>query len=200
MIDIDHPFFFLEPIFSKEGSVFHFSRYVYVPDSLFDERESFEVAGEDITVEWLEGCIRALAPNQELAIHSLIMVGDRTFHVPMLDFATREMSEHQLDRVRRFVPPRVFRTMNFYSSGRSYHGYSTTLLEPREWRDFLGRALLVNPKGDEEIIDSRWIGHRLMAGYCSLRFSNNSHQYKGMPRKVGIRALLEAKEARAESS
>jgi hypothetical protein len=193
MIADDHPFFFLEPLFAKEGAVFQFSRYIYAPDSLFDERELFEVIGSDVTVDWLEGQFGTLKPDQELAIHSKVVIDGRSVHIPMLDFATDHIRPEELYRVRTFLPERVFATSAFYHSGRSFHAYSMHLLGPRDWYSFLGRALLINPRDDRQIIDTRWVGHRLIAGYCSLRFSNNSGQYKGMPRKVSIRTFTESK-------
>jgi hypothetical protein len=196
MIDLDHPFFFLEPLFAKEGATFHFSRYVYTPDSLFDERELLEVAGHELTVEWLESATKALGPSQELAIHSLVTIGGRKSHIPMIDFAAHRLGEDELGRIRAFLPSRVFKAASFYHSGRSFHAYSTNLLEPKEWYAFLGRILLINPSNGDQIVDARWVGHRLIAGYCSLRFSNNSRQYMGMPRKMGIRSLIEGKSSR----
>jgi hypothetical protein len=191
MIAQEHPFFFLEPLFGKEGAVFHFSRYVYTPDSLFDGREALEVPGADVTVDWLEEQFRALKPDQELAIHSKVLVEGRTLHIPMLDFSTDCIGPEQLHRVRAFMPERVFSTSAFYHSGRSFHAYSNHLLGPKEWYAFLGRALLINPRDDRQIIDTRWVGHRLIAGYCSLRFSNNSGQYEAMPKKMSIRTFTE---------
>lgn len=193
MITDDHPFFFLDPLFAREGAIFQFSRYVYTPDSLFDERELFEASGADLSVEWLENQLEELKPDQELAIHSKVVINKHTFHIPMLDFATDQIGPEQLQRVRMFLPKRVFATSAFYQSGRSFHAYSTHLLGPKDWHAFLGRALLINPRDGRQIIDARWIGHRLIAGYCSLRFSNNSGQYRGMPRQVSIRALTENK-------
>jgi len=193
MIPDGHPFFFLEPLFARGGALFSFSRYVYTPDSLFDQREEFEVEGADISVDWLEYQFRALEPDQELAIHSKVVIEGRTAHIPMLDFTSNQIGPAQLQRLKAFLPERVFSTASFYNSGRSFHAYSTHLLSPKEWTVFLGRALLINPRAGTDIIDTRWIGHRLIAGYCSLRFSNNSHQYQGMPTKVGVRAFIEGK-------
>jgi hypothetical protein len=199
MIAGDHPFFYLESLFGRRRAVFHFSRYVYTPDSLFDDRETFQVPGVDISAGWLEEQFQALKRDQELAIHSKVLLDGRTAHIPMLDFAMDHLGPAELDRVRAFLPDRVFSTATYYTTGRSYHAYSTHLLGPREWYEFLGRALLINPRDGSPIIDARWVGHRLIAGYCSLRFSNNSGQYRGMPKKVGIRSLVEARSVRSSA-
>jgi hypothetical protein len=191
MITETHPYFFLESLFSRPDAVFSFSRYVYTPDSVFDEREVFETAGHDITAGWLENQIEALHENQELAIHSRVIMQGRAWHIPMLDFATTRISNDELSRLRAFLPAKAFRSAAFFNSGRSFHLYSEALITPKEWLEFLGRALLVNPREEPPIIDSRWIGHRLLAGYCSLRLSNSSNQYRGMPRRVGLAAMQE---------
>jgi hypothetical protein len=193
MIKSTHPYFFLERLFSKHDSVFHLSRYVYSPDSLFDAREHLSLKGSELTVTLLDDLISNLGPDQELAIHSNVIGDDgRTRHIPMIDFSTSRLSGEQIDRIRRFLPPRVFSSSAFFESGRSFHAYSTNLLSPSEWAEFLGRLLLVNPRDSEAIIDSRWIGHRLIAGYCSLRLSNNTRNYLAEPKYVSIGALLES--------
>jgi hypothetical protein len=191
MIGKDHPVYFLEPLFAREGALFHFSRYVYKPDSLLDDRELLTVAGSDLTIDWFEKQFESLEHDQELAIHSTVAMNGRALHIPMLDFATNHIGPMQLHRLQMFLPKRVFTNFAFYNSGRSFHAYSAHLLPPKDWYQFLGRALLVNPRDQAEIIDARWVGHRLIGGYCSLRLSNNSQQYKGMPKKVSIRALTE---------
>jgi hypothetical protein len=190
MIDEDHPFYFLEPLLTRQDATFCFSRYVYTPDTVFDQRELLQVVGPNLNSEWISEQFDLLSPDQELAIHSNVTIGGKTYHIPMLDFATECLDSAQLYRVKRFLPERVFDNFAFYSSGRSYHGYSTRLLQPKEWYSFHGRALLMNPRDREDIVDTRWIGHRLIAGYCSLRFSNNSQKYKGMPKRVSIGAFM----------
>jgi hypothetical protein len=111
----------------------------------------------------------------------------------MLDFAIDQIGPEELRRIRAFLPERVFLTSDFFSSGRSYHGYATSLLGPKQWHEFLGRALLINSRDSEQIVDARWVGHRLIAGYGSLRLSNSSGQYMGMPKRAGIRTLTERK-------
>jgi len=74
--------------------------------------------------------------------------------------------------------------MEFFSSGRSFHGYSTYLLGPKDWREFNGRLLLVNNNTIGNVIDSRWIGHRMIAGYSSLRWSKNTEIHSQTPTRV----------------
>ena len=74
----------------------------------------------------------------------------------------------------------------FSNSGRSFHAYSLRLISPKEWREFMGRLLLLNLPGRSSFIDSRWVGHRLVAGYASLRWTANSEQYTCQLHKFSI--------------
>lgn len=188
MISRDHPYFFLARVFATENAEFHLSKYVYDEDSLFDRRKSISVRGHQLTPEWVTWVISSLEPEEELALHSRITIKGHTFHIPMIDFATSEpLAANIADRIRFFLPRKVFLSLAFFDSGRSYHAYSTALLKPKEWLDFMGRLLLINPRGSQEIIDSRWVGHRLIGGYCSLRWSNNTGKYVRSPTSIGIR-------------
>ena len=195
MITEDHPYFFIEQIASdNKDAKFHLSKYKYTPDSLLDEREVLTVASGEFTQTWVDHQLSLLRNDQELALHSSVTIKNRTYHVPMIDFAfSTEPSPRVLDRIHALLFKSVFLTLNFYETGRSFHAYSTSLMTPSEWLEFMGRLLLVNPKGDRDaIVDTRWVGHRLISGYCSLRWSNNSGQYLRMPRLVGNPATLRA--------
>lgn len=185
MIGEDHPFRFLMPLFEKEGAEFYFSRYVYTPDALFDEREYLTLSGKELSEGMVSQEIASLRPDQELAFHSKIRIKGKSFHVPMIDFTVETMSDVGVfGRMSRYLPKAIMLNMAIYASGRSFHAYSTTLLAPGEWIEFMGRLLLVNQHGHPDIVDSRWVGHRLIGGFGALRWSNNSGQYLGEPTRV----------------
>ncbi len=185
MITDVHPFYFLKEIFEKDGAVFSFSKYVYTPDSLFDEREFLYFSGDDLTEDMISKEILSLGNNQELALHSNVKINGRTFHIPMIDFSTEgSIDVNVFDRMARYLPKAIMLNMAVYASGRSFHAYSTTLLGPKDWIDFMGRLLLINPNGQSAIVDNRWVGHRLIGGFGSLRWSNNSGQYLSSPVRV----------------
>lgn len=185
MIPEDHPFHFLFSLFRRADATFALSKYVYTPDSLMDEREFIRLPGEALTKDWVEAVVASLRPDQELALHSNVRLNGRNWHIPMIDFSLEKMmSEDVFDRMSRYLPKSLMLNMAVYSSGRSFHAYSTTLLGPKEWHDFMGRLLLINPRNAEAIVDTRWVGHRLIGGFGSLRWSNNSEQYLGLPSRV----------------
>lgn len=187
MITESHPFYFLLPLFQKKDSVFSLSKYVYVPDSLFDEREHMSISGEDFSIPRIEKELASLRPDQELALHSNVRIKGKTLHIPMIDFSVAELGEGDIfNRMSRYLPKSLMLNMAIYASGRSFHAYSTTLLGPKDWHDFMGRLLLVNPYHQEDLVDARWIGHRLIGGFGSLRWSNNSRQYLNLPSRVAF--------------
>lgn len=182
MISKEHPFYFVEKLRDKRSIVFQFSKYVYTPDSLFDEREYIEITSDTFSEKNIIELINSLNRDQELAIHSKVVVNGKTFHIPMIDFAIQDsLSSDIMYRIKQLLPKNIFANMAFYDSGRSLHAYSTTLISPKQWIEFMGRLLLVNKK-NQEIVDSRWVGHRLLGGYSSLRWSNNSGQYLSEPK------------------
>lgn len=188
MISQDHPFFFvLENIKSAQDITFHLSKYKYVPDSLLDEREVLAVSGREFTVDWVNAQIESLREDQELALHSRVTCNSRTFHIPMIDFSMpRGSSPDWFSRLQYYLPRRVLLNLALFMSGNSFHAYSSVLLSPKEWLEFMARLLLINRRGGDEIVDVRWVGHRLLGGYSSLRWSNNSGQYKAMPAKAAL--------------
>lgn len=186
MINTDHPYFFVERLRDKKNIIFQLSKYIYKPDSLFDEREFIDISSEDLTEENIVKLIKSLNSDQELAIHSKVTVNGRTFHIPMIDFSIKgPLTIDTVYRLNQFIKKNICNNMEFYNSGRSLHAYSTTLISPKQWFEFMGRLLLINTKG-KEIIDNRWIGHRLLGGYSSLRWSNNSGLYLCEPHTIKL--------------
>ena len=185
MITENHPFHYLSTLFRQEDAIFTLSKYAYIPDSLMDERELINVSGDKLTPNWIEATMASLRPGQELAFHSSVRIRDRNWHIPMIDFSIEKgVSQKIFDRMSCYLPKSLMLNMALYSSGRSYHAYSTTLLGRKDWQDFMGRLLLINPRNSKNIVDTRWIGHRLIGGYSSLRWSNNSGQYLTLPSRV----------------
>lgn len=185
MISKDHPFYSLNQLFKNDKATFSFSKYIYIADSLFDERELIEVHSSNLNEDWVIKQLVDLNANQELAINSLVKINGRSYHIPMIDFSlSDDFNNKVFDRMSRYLSKDILLSMSVYFSGRSYHAYSTSLLSPKEWLEFMGRLLLINPPENSSIIDSRWVGHRLIGGYSSLRWSNNSKQYLGMPKKI----------------
>ena len=163
MINADHPFFFLKQLFGRKKAVFEFSRYIYKPDSLFDEREYLSVPSSELTLNWMLDAFKSLNGEQELALHSKVVIAGRTYHIPMIDFSTPELTAKHISRVRAFLPKKIFSSCAYFRSGRSFHAYANQLLKPKDWLEFMGRLLLINGPDARQVVDSRWVGHRLIS-------------------------------------
>lgn len=181
-----HPIRFLQKVFPLyRECMLEFSHYKYKPQSLMDERTCFSLSSIEFTDDWLKEKLFSLQPEEELAIHSVVKVNEKTFHLPMIDF---DCLEGDLDRAKdilsKLLPNFVSAGLQYYNSGRSFHAYGAALLRPKEWTGFMGRLLLCNLPGEPQIVDARWIGHRLIGGYSSLRLSCNTPSYLNLPSLV----------------
>lgn len=178
-----------------------FSCYFYQPQSPFDRRERFSVDANDVSRAWLDQRFSRLQPGWDLALDSVVHQekgGAR--HLPMIDFATGQLGRAEFIHLRRVLGERRLRNLEFFASGRSFHAYGLELLKPKEWIEFMGRLLLLNLPGQPPLVDSRWIGHRLMAGYSALRWSANSAHYVGLPARVAIPVASSDIAVRADAS
>ncbi|MDZ7865648.1 hypothetical protein [Acidovorax sp.] len=155
-----------------------FSCYKYVPQTIVDKRERFKIPIARITPQWLEAKIAELPADSELALDSVLRFGRHEMHIPMVDFAA------DLCR-RKEVIAWVAENLNFelqlFSSGRSYHAYGIKPVSRKKWVHLMGLLLLANMPDKPALIDTRWVGHRLLAGYSSLRWSLNSSHYLSIP-------------------
>jgi len=188
MINTDHPYFFIKDIIDSE-STYSLSRYIYLPDSLSDNRIIDTTLGENFSTHYINSLLKNLNKDQELAFHSLVKTKNKKiYHIPMIDFSTPTLDRETYYRLKNFIDYKILSNMFFYSTGNSFHAYSSKLLTHKEWLKFMGSLLLINPaNSSSNIIDNRWIGHRIMSGFSTLRWSNNSGTYKSIPQKTEIK-------------
>jgi hypothetical protein len=163
-----------------------FSIYSHTPQTIFDQRTTFDLPITDIGDGWLESVLSSLSDGEELAFHSCIKESGKSYHLPMIDLdCSVEHLEAAKKILSRVLPRNISSSLVFYNSGRSLHAYSLMRLKPtKEWHDFMGRLLLANLPSHSPVVDSRWIGHRLIGGFSSLRWSSNSDAYLKIPERV----------------
>ncbi|WP_435406297.1 primase 1D-like protein [Pseudomonas siliginis] len=189
ILEENHPFYLLKDLASNLSydAEFELSIYEYEPQSILDHREVIRITANQLSKDIIERIISGLPNNNELAIHSSVRINKKLFHIPMIDFVT---SEHEIlekiNIIRQILPRDIFNEMSFFNSGRSCHAYSLKLIKHADWVSFMGRLLLISKPNETQIIDTRWIGHRLLAGYSSLRWSNNSSHYLAIPQKSRV--------------
>ncbi|WP_312629502.1 hypothetical protein [Scandinavium sp.] len=161
-----------------------FSKYRYKPHSFEDDREIFKIPIRALDRSSLFDMLIDLEDGQELSLNSNIHDYNNEYYLPLIDFGGKDSKSLEYS-FREFCS---YWNMEFqiYSSGRSYHAYGNRLLTYSEWIKFMGSLLLLNIPGSSKIIDDRWVGHRILAGYSSLRWSKNTSQYKKYPTHVGV--------------
>jgi hypothetical protein len=158
-----------------------FSRYMYSPQTIADDRERFTIPLKEVTPAWLERQLADLPAGVELAMDSTLLCGRRVRHIPMVDFSA---GSEQLPDVISWTAKHLGLTLRLFESGRSYHAYGSKPISEKRWVQLMGLLLLANFPDRAPLVDARWIGHRLLAGYASLRWSKNSDQYLATPTLV----------------
>lgn len=162
---------------------FEFSKYVYRPRSLVDEREYFTLPAAQARHAF-SALVSGLGPEEDLAFHSSLRLSNNTLHIPMLDLAAAA-EETNVGAIGQVMHEFGIKEFALYKTGRSAHVYGLGTLSSAELLRFFGRALLLNLPGQAPVVDARWIGHRVMSGYGSLRWSCNGPQYLQAPELLG---------------
>jgi hypothetical protein len=177
-----HPIGLLDHFGQKwpNSLVYEFSKYVYIPQSVNDDREYHLVEGAGAQPKVMR-LMKELNPKQELAIHSKVSVNGEEKHIPMLDLLS-EFQPGMIASISSLMKSMGIKEFEVYLSGRSAHVYGLTLISSSGLMRFFASALLLNLPDQNPIVDSRWIGHRMLAGYGSLRWSFNTKQYLGYPK------------------
>lgn len=180
-----HPLNWLESFlmssgFKDDNTFIHFSRYTHTPKQMFDQREFLSFPSSRLSKEFLIEQLEMLRSDQELALHSKVNTSKGIYHIPMADLGVKDFTQYDRGVLKKFMDF-VGYDFNIYDSGRSFHMYGNKMIEPWQWHQFMGAILLLNEPSGKRIIDARWVGHRLIAGYGALRLSLNTNQYKSYP-------------------
>lgn len=168
--------------FIPPSSIFHLSYYAYVPQALEDPRRHFAVEAAQLGIELFQRLLVETPNGMELAIHSNVSTLLGELHIPMVDLATPD--ECEISKVVAVLPGELAKRMEWYKSGRSFHGYGYALVSRLAWEQMMGSLLLANAPNSDPIVDPRWIGHRLLAGYAALRLTRNTDHYLAYPKLV----------------
>ncbi len=194
----NHPIIILKELekahrnFSK--AILLFSHFRYNKAKKKTDRKYFEIKSIDITKKWLMEELSKLENEWELAFHSKVTFENREIaHIPFVDFQFSELNslvinylKHQIEVEHNFEANnfirKIFLNLHLFQSGRSFHGYSPCLISDSEWIKWMGSLLLLNEKGKfKNMVDDRWIGHRLIYGHAALRWSENTEDYLQSP-------------------
>jgi hypothetical protein len=183
MSDFKPMSFFLDHCLSQGVKSVELGIYKYVPQSVDDERTVRRAGVENFIAKF--GAIREKLGNEfDISIHSRVFrrVAGKVVvsHIPMLDLAG-ELPAAGITALQEVAGEFDIREFAIFHSGRSYHVYFYKCLSASNWLKFMGRCLLLNAVGQDPLVDSRWIGHRIYAGYAALRWTRRNHWYVGDP-------------------
>jgi hypothetical protein len=185
-----HPSTLLETFLHQRTDIreVELSAYKYVPHTVQDERIVYRIPATEIALGFNK--LRAqLPPDADIAFHSRVYVrvghSIEIRHLPLID-----LQGSFLDPIRTGVQ-QISRELGWehtatYFSGRSHHVYGLSLLTVEQWIWFMGRCLLLNAPEKSDVVDARWIGHRIMAGYGALRWTTNHPRYLAEPQLVDL--------------
>lgn len=131
-----------------------------------DKEEIVFMKREDFSEEAMYSIISRIDSRFCLCLDSNVKTAKGQYHIPMADFR-RYVSLKLIREIfeRLEIPGIIFK------SGRSYHFWGTKIVSETDFRIFLGKMLITTP-----LVDERYIGHRMIDGYCSLRISCNEHK------------------------
>lgn len=187
-----HPYWHVRRLVeeNKEVSAVRASYYRYVPQTVADPRAEIVIPKVEFLDQECVASYMARAPDtHEMAVRSDILLNSgHRLHIPMVDMSTG--SKAHLEKLRTFLGDNFFQGISWYTSGRSFHGYGSELLNDASWPSFMGLLLLANMPGMQPTVDPRWIGHRLVAGFSALRWTRNTPNYLGVPTNIATGARL----------
>ncbi len=151
----------LEPVIQILTSL---ERMVY--HKPFGLDKAFWLKRSELTVEYLNRRINELSEKDVLAVTSRVKIGDAEdlLQIPMMDFRCA-VTEENLEKLCAFFR-HIGRSGAILISGKSYHFYGSELVSEKEWFEFMGKCLLL-----VDCTDTRYVGHRLIDGHCTLRIS-----------------------------
>ncbi|SMF52832.1 primase 1D-like protein [Pseudogulbenkiania subflava] len=185
-IPLHHPYWHIVSLIQNHQEISHLSIsiYEYTPNSINDNREIFHIPRSDFLDEQhILKIINNLSGEQNISLHSDVKtLNGKKLHIPMVDMNTA--SKAHLEKLKNYLEERLYSELRWYKSGRSFHGYGRRLITTDEWVKLMGRLLLSNQKNMTPTVDPRWIGHRLLAGYSTLRWSKNGNYYLSLPEEI----------------
>ena len=122
-----------------------------------------------------------LKENLVWSISSKVTFYDKsTKHIAMMNLHPEE--GFQLEDVKK-VLRHIYSNKNgvLLDSGRFHHYYGDYLMEEDEWLKFIAQFLMPTV-----LVSPRYIGYRLMDGYCTLRLTADNKYKTKIPRVIGV--------------
>ncbi|MEK7090743.1 MAG: hypothetical protein AAB930_04115 [Patescibacteria group bacterium] len=123
---------------------------------------------EQILEDDLNQIMTDLPADSALQVISPTILDTKVVHIPMLDIELPP-NEENLSYLISCLRALGEKEGAILLSGASYHYYGYNLMTPDQWQKFMYKSLLL-----DEVVDTRWIGHRLLDGIALLRITPKS--------------------------
>lgn len=136
-----------------------------------------EYSREDFLLLTLNDLLN-LGENEVWSITSMVQCVDgKMKHIPMMNFhPINGNQKNAIQKALKYICGNHKGVL--LDSGRFSHYYGDFLLDENEWGQFMTEFLMPTI-----LVSPRYIGHRLHAGFCTLRLTNED-QYKPQIPKV----------------
>jgi hypothetical protein len=164
---------------NKTLAKIHLAEYHYVPRMASQKGRlkirELSISGKSDLRAILSGVGDNLDTNWQLGLMSLARKrSGQSCHIPQIDFVCEKTSEN-IAAIKACLKQNTYTETGWLvDSGNSFHFYGRKLLAPSDWQAFMGQCLLFNERGKYPIIDWRWLGYSLIAGYSTLRILKSS--------------------------
>jgi hypothetical protein len=137
------------------------------------EIKTYGLSREVISPRHLRQLISDLPKKGALAVSSRVVLNNHEeAHIPLVDF---QCMQSKRNLIHLTLAMRRINHMGgvILNSGNSYHYYGISLLTDTEWRQYIGRCLLLEP-----LVDVRYLGHCLLENEAAIRISPHQHSGK----------------------
>ncbi len=131
-------------------------------------KKYIRVSRKEIFNGKIEKMIGRLFPGEAIQALSRIYI-EGTMHIPMLDLEIEEKEEN-LDFAVNSIKALGQKHGVILRSGASYHYWGFDLLSKEEWLQLMHTSLLL-----DDVVDRRWVGHRMLDGFSNLRLSEKGN-------------------------
>lgn len=122
--------------------------------------------------------LNKLGDSQVWSLCSKVECEDGEYkHIPMMNFHPEGISLEIIKQSIKHIYPN--KNGVILHSGRFFHYYGNFLLSENEWIKFMAAFLMPCV-----LVSSRYIGHRLHDGYCSLRLTTDTKYKTKIPEVI----------------
>ncbi len=180
------------PIIEKYGrNNLTFEVCVYEPHRKYEKPKQFmhRIAASDFEkeVNFLNATCHA---NYEIALSSRVFFRsdiNTATHIPMID--TKGHHRTGLNNIELYLLNQIpeLQQLVWFKSGRSFHAYSTNLMDTGLWYVFMAKLIMLCAKNSGALQpDQKWLAHRQADSFACLRLTNRTGKFRQTPTLISF--------------